>query len=348
MLKDSPMEKVRAVAAGDSDLERALWRKTAELGLHGLIVPEDCGGLGLGLIDLIVVLEALGHGLSPLPFIPQALAAAALLIGGDDRQKSEWLPGLASGESRWAIGLYDESNWIAPEAVTFAGRDEEGGVVLGGAKPHIAGGTSADTLLLAFRSERGVGLARIDAGKAIVKAQPCMDATKGNASVLVDGLFVPGEDIVRLDGGQLARLADLGALAVAAESAGAAQAALSMTSGYARERIQFGRPIGQYQGVKHRLADIYVDVESLKSLVYHAAWAADHDPDALPRAVSLAKGYGSDAFAALGIDCVQIHGAVGYTAEYDIQLYLKRAKWARPMFGDSDFHLDRLAGLGGL
>ena len=121
-----------------------------------------------------------------------------------------------------------------------------------------------------------------------------------------------------------------------------------MTSNYAKERIQFGKPIGQYQGVKHRLADMYVDLESYRSLSYYAAWSVDDDIEGLAKAVSLAKGYASDAFAQIGIDGVGLHGAIGFTAEYDAQLYLKRSKWARPMYGDSDYHMDRIATLGGL
>jgi alkylation response protein AidB-like acyl-CoA dehydrogenase len=129
---------------------------------------------------------------------------------------------------------------------------------------------------------------------------------------------------------------------------GAADAALTITTDYAKERVQFGNLIGKYQGVKHRLADMYVDIESFRSLLYYAAWTVDEAPEELSRAVSLAKGYASDAFAQIGIDAVQLHGAIGFTAEYDIQLYLKRSKWARPMFGDTDFHYDRVAALGGL
>ena len=131
-------------------------------------------------------------------------------------------------------------------------------------------------------------------------------------------------------------------------SQGAGAAILEMTSSYAKERIQFGKPIGQYQGVKHRLADMFVDLESYRSLCYFAAWAVDDDPAELAKAVSMAKGYASDAFAQIGIDGVGLHGAIGFTADYDAQLYLKRSKWARPMYGDSDYHMDRIATLGGL
>jgi alkylation response protein AidB-like acyl-CoA dehydrogenase len=146
----------------------------------------------------------------------------------------------------------------------------------------------------------------------------------------------------------LARLLDCGALAVTAEMVGAAEAALHLTLRYAKERLQFGRPIGSFQGVKHPLAEMYVDVESFRSLCYWAAWLVDHDPDAAPLAVSRAKAMASDAFARIGVDAVQLHGAIGYTWEYDAQLFLKRARSARPAFGDADFHYARALRLGGL
>ena len=146
----------------------------------------------------------------------------------------------------------------------------------------------------------------------------------------------------------LARLLDCGAAAVTAEMIGAAEGVLELTLRYARQRIQFGEPIGRFQAVKHPLADMYVDIESFKSLLYYAAWALDESPSEVPLAVSRAKAYASDAFARIGIESVQLHGGIGYTWEYDAQLYLKRAKWARPAFGDADTHYRRIAQLGGL
>ena len=144
------------------------------------------------------------------------------------------------------------------------------------------------------------------------------------------------------------RLLDAGALAVAAEMGGAVDEALRITVEYAKQRIQFGRPIGHYQGVKHPLAEMYVDIESYKSLVYYAFWALDEGGDDASLAVSRAKAYASETFPMAGINGVQLHGGVGYTWEYDIQLYLKRGKWMRPMYGDADYHYDRIALLGGL
>ena len=146
----------------------------------------------------------------------------------------------------------------------------------------------------------------------------------------------------------LAYLTDCGAVAVTLEAIGAAEATMALTTEYAKNRIQFDNPIGKYQGVKHRLADMFIDIESFKSLAYYAAWAVDDAPEELPRAASLAKAYAADAFARIGIDGVGLHGAIGFTAEYDAQLYLKRSKWVRSAFGDADYHYQRAAALGGL
>ena len=170
-------------------------------------------------------------------------------------------------------------------------------------------------------------------------------------TLVLDGARVPKSALLGAPGRAwpaIERLFDRGAIATTGEMIGAAEGALALTVQYAKDRIQFGNPIGKYQGVKHPLAEMYVDVESTKSLLYYAAWALDESPREVPRSASLAKAYASDAFARIGIDGVQLHGAVGYTAEYDIQLFLKRSKWARPTFGDSDFHYERVASLGGL
>jgi alkylation response protein AidB-like acyl-CoA dehydrogenase len=164
---------------------------------------------------------------------------------------------------------------------------------------------------------------------------------------VLDGVRIgPGERLSDADSeATLELLLDCGRVAVAAEGLGAAEGALALTVQYAKDRVQFGSPIGRFQGVKHRLADIWVDTESIKSLLYYAAWTIDSRREELPRYASLAKAYLADAFTRIGVDCIQLHGAVGYTIEYDIQLYLKRSKWLRPMFGDGDYHRDRLARL---
>ena len=347
MRETCTMARVREMAASETGFDAELWQQAVDLGWLSLTTPEQYGGIGLKWVDLTVVLEETARGLSPLPIASQMLSIAAILRLATDEQKAEWLPLLAAGE-RCAIALYDDASWIHPDAVTLTGTRQGDQIILDGTKPFVTDALAAQFYLLGVRIDGELGLAAVTREQVEVSVQPTMDRTKPTGSVRLSQVTLPAEYVLPMSEADLAYLTDLGAVAVTAEMVGAAEAALSMTSEYAKERIQFGKPIGQYQGVKHRLADIYVDVESFKSLLYYAAWCVDDAPDELPRAISLAKGYASDAFANIGIDGVGLHGAIGFTAEYDIQMYLKRSKWARPMFGDSDHHLDRVATLGGL
>ena len=340
--------RVRELLSTESAFDGELWKQISDLGRLGLIIPESNGGLGLKWVDLTVVLEETARGLSPLPIASQALASAAILRCGSADHQGNWLPTMASGESICTLALYDEPNWISPDAITLTAKATDGGYEISGSKPFVPDALSAQYYLLAVQGPDGLARAAVTRDQVTVSAQPVMDRSKPTGSVSLDKVVVPADFLLPMTEQDLAYLTDLGAVAVTAEMVGAAEAALAMTSEYAKERIQFGKPIGQYQGVKHRLADIYVDVESFKSLLYYAAWTVDDGPAELPRAVSLAKGYASDAFARIGIDGVGLHGGIGFTAEYDVQLYLKRSKWARPMYGDSDYHLDRVASLGGL
>ncbi len=342
-----PMTRVRELSS-TGGFDAALWKQIGDLGWLGLLIPEAYGGLGLKWIDQVVVLEAAATGLCPLPIASHALASTAVLACASDEQKSRWLPLMASGEAICTLGLYDDANWIDPSAITATAKANADGYVLSGTKPFVNDASNASYLLLAVQGPEGFGLAAVSKDEVRITPQPTMDSTKPMASVDLDGVAIDAESLLAMTTEQLSYLTDCGALAVTAEMVGAGDSILNLTSDYAKQRIQFGKPIGQYQGVKHRLADMYVDLESYRSLCYFAGWCADDDPKELARAVSLAKGYASDAFNQIGIDGVGLHGAIGFTAEYDAQLFLKRSKWARPMFGDSDFHLDRVASLGGL
>jgi alkylation response protein AidB-like acyl-CoA dehydrogenase len=340
-----PISQVREVMKSATGTSPSLWRQAAELGWLGLIIPERFGGVGLKWVDLTVVLEETGRGLSPLPIVSQTLAATALLRCGSAGQHHKFLPGLADGSRVGTLALYDEANWIHPDAIGLSLADGR----IKGTKSFVADAAAADLFLVACRTGAHFNLAIIERGApgVTVSVQPMMDETKRMGTLTLD-VAVDAAHLMPLAIDDLEFLSDCGAVAVTAESVGAAEAALAMTTAYAKERIQFGSPIGKYQGVKHRLAEMFVDIESFKSLLYYAAWTVDDAPSELPRAASLAKAYASDAFARIGIDGVQLHGAIGFTAEYDIQLYLKRSKWARPMYGDSDHHYERVAALGGL
>jgi alkylation response protein AidB-like acyl-CoA dehydrogenase len=210
----------------------------------------------------------------------------------------------------------------------------------------------ATLFVVPFREGESVRFAVIEAGGEGVsrKSYPTMDQTKRAGDLRLDNVLIAEADILPATGdgsAALARLLDLGAVAVTAEMIGAMDRALEITSEYAKSRIQFGAPIGKYQGVKHPLAEMYVDAETSRSLLYYAAWCVQESPDELPLAIARAKAYASEAFTRIGDDGVGLHGAIGFTAEYDIQLYLKRSKWALPAYGNADYHYDRVASLGG-
>ncbi len=352
----SPLEHVRKVMETGPGYEPDLWRELAGLGWLGLTIPEAYGGAGLGWVDLVVLLQETGRSLFPSPLISTTLAAAAILDSGSEEQRQRWLPSLADGTRIGTLALLEAGDLLAPTGIALAGKPDGDAFVLTGEKRFVADAGAANLFVVAFRSGESahdLALGVVDAGSSGVTATSfaTIDATKRLGTLKLDQARIPKSALLGAPGRAwpaIERLFDRGAIAVTAELTGAADAALALTVQYAKDRIQFGHPIGKYQGVKHPLAEMYVALESTKSLLYYAAWALEESPNEVPRSASLAKAYGTDAFARIGIDGVQLHGAVGYTAEYDIQLYLKRSKWARPTFGDSDFHYERVARLGGL
>jgi alkylation response protein AidB-like acyl-CoA dehydrogenase len=349
-----PTEAVRKIAETEEGFSRELWAKIAELGWVGLTIPEEHGGAGLGWVDGVVLLEETGRSLFPSPLISTTLAASAIREAGTVDQQKRWLPSLADGSSIGTLAIQEETDSLAPDAFRLRGKPEKDGFVLSGDKLFVPDLGAAERIIVLFRTGSGpeeLSLAMLDRSARGVKISdlPCMDQTKRLGRLTLEGVRVDADTLLGLPGAAwptVTRLLDLGACAVAAETIGAAEASLELTVQYAKERIQFDTLIGRFQGVKHPLAEMYTDVESFKSLVYYAAWALDEGLPEASLAVSRAKAYATEAFARIGIDSVQLHGAVGYTWEYDVQLYLKRSKWARPMFGDAEHHYDRVAALG--
>jgi acyl-CoA dehydrogenase len=350
-----PMEEVRRLAETPEGYSPELWKQLGELGWLGLTIPEEYGGGGLGWVDLVVILEETGRSLFPAPLISTTLAAAAILDVGSNAQKQHYLPGLAEGSRIGTLALLEKSDYPEPSGIELRGKSDDGGFVLHGEKHFVADVGQANLFVVAFRTGEGkqdLTLAVVDGDASGVSARslPSLDETKRAGRLSLDGVRVAADAVLGKPDTAwpaISRLLDRGAMAVTAESIGAAEGALYLTVQFAKDRVQFGSPIGRYQGVKHPLAEMYVDVESIKSLLYYAAWALDRSPDDVARSVSLAKAYAAEAFTRIGFDCIELHGAVGYTLEYDIQLFLKRSKWARQVFGDADHHYDRVASLGG-
>ncbi|MGH0037282.1 MAG: acyl-CoA dehydrogenase family protein [Myxococcota bacterium] len=356
--QNAPISEVRKMVESDLGFDRALWARMAELGWVGLTVPEAHGGVGLDFVTLVAVLEETGRTLFPSPLVSSVLAAKAIEALGSDEQKRRWLPGLAEGTCIGTFALVEAGDRLDAEGIELAGRVESDAVVLSGSKLFVPDAGAADLFVVAVRTgsgdpRSGVSLVVVEKSDPGASAadHPSMDLTKrvgrlDLADVRLDRDRVLGD----VDGAwpTVEWLVDVGAMLVTAEMIGAGEGALALTTSFAKERIQFGEPIGRFQGVKHPLAEMYVDIESYKSLLYYAAWAMDQGADDAAAAVSRAKAYASEALARIGVDGVQLHGGVGYTWEYDIQMYLKRSKWARPHFGDSDHHYERLARLSGL
>ncbi|XOV87701.1 MAG: acyl-CoA dehydrogenase family protein [Pseudomonadota bacterium] len=341
-------EAVRTIMHTEAGYDAGHWQHMASLGWLGLVVPPAHGGVGMGWVDLIVLLEEMGRSLYPSPFISSTLAAATISELGSPAQQKQLLPGLATGTRIGTLAVLDDVSAPVAGNVTLAASKQGNSILLSGTKPFVQDAGAADLFLVGCRIDGELFLALVEKASEGVSAtsSPTMDRTKRTGSLQLENVSLQDSQLIPMTEAALARIFDKACVAVTAEMVGAAEAVLNMTTAYANERIQFDNPIGKYQGVKHRLAEMYVDVESFKSLLYYAAWTVDEQPDSLPRSASLAKAYASEAFAGIGINGVQLHGAIGFTAEYDVQLYLKRSKWARPMFGDADYHYERVALIG--
>ncbi|MFI9291492.1 acyl-CoA dehydrogenase family protein [Streptomyces gardneri] len=331
----------------------AAWRPlTEQIGVAGLAVPEEYGGAGCGALEVHVVMEELGRELSPVPFLGSAvLTVRALLASGDAAVCAELLPGLASGSVMGALAWAEDGSWDPAAVRAEASRGPGGGWRITGVKEHVLDGAGADLLLVAARTEAGVSLFEVPGDGAGVDRKPAvtMDATRGQARLTLagaEGRLVGAEG----DGERVLRqVLDLACAALAAEQVGAAARCLELTVAYAGERVQFGRPIGSFQAVKHRLADAYVLVESARSVALGASFAAAEGVGSAEaaRCAAAAKSACSEAFSVVAGEMIQLHGGIGITWEHDAHRYFKRAHGSSRLFGPPAWHRSRLAaGLG--
>jgi alkylation response protein AidB-like acyl-CoA dehydrogenase len=343
----SPMSEVRRLMETTDGFDRAVWEQMAnQLGLQALTVPEEYGGAGFGYVELVVVLEEMGAALLGAPYFSTvALAANALIHSGDELAKKDLLPGIASGETIATLAFTEESGRWDLDGITMSATPKGDGWELQGTKMFVLDGHSAELVLVAARSGNGVSLFAVDAGASGMTRTPLatMDQTRKQARLEFAG--TPAR-LVGDDGGGapvLTKTLDLAAVALAAEQVGGAQRCLDMSVEYAKTRIQFGRPIGSFQAIKHKCADMLLEVESAKSAAYYAGWAAAEDSDELPVVASLAKSYCSEAYFHAAAENIQIHGGIGFTWEHDAHLYFKRAKSSELLLGDPTYHRELLA-----
>jgi alkylation response protein AidB-like acyl-CoA dehydrogenase len=344
----APSAAVRRAMDSDEGHDPLLWRQMADqLGLHGLALPEDYGGSGGGPVELGIVLEETGRVLLPSPyFATVALAGQALAASNDEAAKARWLPAIADGSTTATLALAEESgSWRLEDVETTA----ENGTV-SGTKMFVVDGHTADLILVVARTATGPGLFVVDGdAPGVTRTRlETLDPTRRLARVDLDG--APARRIGP-DGDASAYLRtvlDVVAVALAAEQVGGAQACLDAAVAYAKVRVQFGRPIGSFQAIKHKCADLLVRVESARSAAYHATIVAAEGSSELSVSAALAAAWCADAFTHAAKENIQIHGGIGYTWEHDAHLYLKRAKSSEQLFGGPAMHRARLADLVGI
>jgi alkylation response protein AidB-like acyl-CoA dehydrogenase len=352
----SGSEQVRRAMESEAGMDPEVWKRIgAELGWTALCVPEAYGGVGLGAAELSVLMEAMGEHLLCAPFFSTVcMAAPAILAGGTEAQKREQLPGIAEGRTTVALA-YAEPGVIEPASLQCVFRAAPGGgYTLHGVKRYVVDGHSADLLVVAARREgtegdQGLELFLVpgSASGLTRRPLPTMDLTRRLAEIVLDGVQVPGEARLGEAEGRgavvLGEALDRAAIALAAEQVGGAQRCLDLSVAYARERVQFGRPIGSFQAIKHKCADMMLLVESARSAAWLAAERATQGGEDLSTFASLAKAYCGDAYFRCAGEAIQIHGGVGFTWEYDPQLHFKRARSSQSLLGDASFHRERVA-----
>jgi alkylation response protein AidB-like acyl-CoA dehydrogenase len=352
LAKECSPAVVRLSLENGDGYDDKLWKKIADLGWTALGIPEQYGGVG-GFLDLTVVLEEAGRTLLPGPFFStMGLAVPALIEAGTEAQKKEVLGAIASGSARATLALTEPSGRWDASGVTLPGRPAGDGWRLDGIKLFVPDAATADYLVVAARTregdEEGVTLFLVKGRPAGMTVTPLktLDMTRRWYEVRFEGVEL-GHDAVMGAEGQgwqaLKRALEWGAAALCAEMVGGAQHVLETSVEYAKTRQQFGKPIGIYQAVSHKLADMLLETESARSATYYAAWTVDADAPERSLAASIAKAYTSDAYRHAAGSGVQVHGGIGFTWEHEMHLYFKRAKASEVTLGDATYHRELVA-----
>jgi len=344
----APLTRVRELMETADGTDPDVWRQaSAQLGLPGIAVPEEYGGAGFSFAEQAIVLEELGAALFTGPYLASAVLATAALLASDDTEaKKDLLPGIAAGETVATLAFTEDGGSWDPAPVRLAAaKNTNNRWRLSGHKSFVLDGHAADLILTVATTEAGPAIFAVagTAGGLTRRPLPTLDQTRKLARLTFDHtparlVGEPGAARAVLD-----HTLDVAAVALAAEQLGGAQRALDMAVAYAKVRQQFGRPIGSFQAIKHRCADLLLEVESLRSAVGYAAAAVAAGSGEVPVLASLLKAYASDVYSHVAGENIQIHGGIGFTWEHDAHLYLKRAKASELFLGDAGYHRERLA-----
>jgi alkylation response protein AidB-like acyl-CoA dehydrogenase len=341
-------ERVRELMATDTAYDDGLWRAMADQGWTGLIIPEEFGGLGLSLVDLIAVSEEMGRACLPGPFLSTLWAAALIDRAGGEGQRKQYLEPIAAGDMKATVALLGEDADWNPESVQLRAEKEGKEFRLRGRKEFVTDAEVADLIICVARGNDGLVLAPVEKGAKgmTIAATSGVDATRKLYSVDFEDVVAPEADALAFNTRTLDAVESATAAAVVAlcaEMLGVMQWTLENAVEYAKTRQQFGKPIGVYQAVQHQLADMFLMTEGARSAVYYAAWAVSENDPSAKLAVSVAKACCSDAAREVGNRGAQVHGGIGFTWEHNLQLYYKRAKASEIMFGDANYHREEIA-----
>ncbi|HVY88721.1 MAG TPA: acyl-CoA dehydrogenase family protein [Hyphomonadaceae bacterium] len=366
MLRDSalsfaaeklPVSQLRALRSKGAPFDKTAWKEMVELGFTGVLVPEQFGGSGFGYVGLGQVLEAQGRSIASSPLLSTALiGASALILAGNDKQKSEWLPKIASGEAITALAV-DEGPHHDPAHIKLAAKKSGAGFTLSGEKRYVVDGAEATLLIVAARTSGDAGdatgvtlfLVPTDAKGVTRTALKTLDAHPA-ANISFANVEVGAEAVLGAVGaghGALEAILDRARIGIAAEMLGAADAAFEMTSEYLKTRKQFGQLIGSFQGLQHRAAVMFTELELTRSCIAAALEALDRNANNISELASLAKARAGETLHLVSNETVQMHGGIGMTDAHDSGLYMKRARVLEALYGSEAFHRDRYARIGG-
>jgi alkylation response protein AidB-like acyl-CoA dehydrogenase len=331
LLEKCSPDRVREIVETEEGYDAELWRSLSDQGWTAMHIPEEYGGAGFSYAETAILMHEMGRALAPVPYLSSILAAEAILTGGDDAQKAEWLPGLATGEIIGTLAVAEPNGDWDEASVAATAIPDGDGYAITGVKSFVTAGHVADLLVVAARLEEEIALFLVTGDAVASHKLVTMDTTRTQATIELNGsaavrLGTSGWDVVE-------RVYRVGGTLLAAEQVGGLERTLEMAVEYAKERKQFGRAIGSFQAVKHLCADMLVSLESARSAAGYAVWALATGSDELAVAAPLAKAYCSQAYFKAAGDNIQIHGGIGFTWEHNAHLYFKRAKSTELMFG---------------
>ncbi|HUG16720.1 MAG TPA: acyl-CoA dehydrogenase family protein [Thermomicrobiales bacterium] len=349
LTEQAPVSHVRAMMEDATGYARDTYREFVRLGITPF--PEQYGGGGLGMVEQAIILEEMGRIPYPGPYFATIMAGAAIMHSSDENAAARYIPDVSAGDLTLTVAFLEDSLGWGPDTIGLPAGKTGDGYVLNGTKRFVAFGHTADVILVAARTgdsgADGVSLIAVprDTAGLSIETNTMLDMTSKVATLTFDDVTVPAENLIGAEGGAwpaLEMMLRYAAVGASAEMLGASRTSLEMSVDYAKVRKQFGQFIGQFQAVKHMLAEMLELVENAHAAVYYAAWAIDADAPDAAMAASVAKSTVNVAAREVCGNAIQVHGGIGYTWEYDLHLYFKRAKHLEPLYGDTDFHRERV------